>query len=253
MRFHFVILVPFSKHEILKEKISFSSRTPRFIRQKSRLVSKLEIWKKIFSISSRTTRFRETKISISSQKIHISRCILLIIIQKQVQMYWLIQYIPGPKSMYAIWNHGSWQFELFHWHLSTGMHGLTCHPSSLSRPLSLSSNSWKDLCTHPYKRWKLYKNESQKKSRSRLENWDEMTEFLALVSKPEIRWKNSHARLEARDWKKEILDLVSKHEIERKKILISSRSMRLEERNSRSRLGHEIERQIFSIPSRKLK
>ena len=80
MRFHFVILVPFSKHEILKEKISFSSRTPRFIRQKSRLVSKLEIWKKIFSISSRTTRFRETKISISSQKIHISRCILLIII-----------------------------------------------------------------------------------------------------------------------------------------------------------------------------
>ena len=80
MRFHFVILVPFSKHEILKEKISFSSRTPRFIRQKSRLVSKLEIFKKIFSISSRTTRFRETKISISSQKIHISRCILLIII-----------------------------------------------------------------------------------------------------------------------------------------------------------------------------
>ena len=186
MRFHFVILVPFSKHEILKEKISFSSRTPRFIRQKSRLVSKLEIWKKIFSISSRTTRFRETKISISSQKIHISRCILLIIIQKQVQMYWLIQYIPGPKSMYAIWNHGSWQFELFHWHLFTGMHGLTCHPSSLSRPLSLSSNSWKDFCTHPYKRWKLYKNESQKKipfssrklrrddriSRSRLEAWD---------------------------------------------------------------------------------
>ena len=80
MRFHFVILVPFSKHEILKEKILFSSRTPRFIRQKSRLVSKLEIFKKIFSISSRTTRFRETKISISSQKIHISRCILLIII-----------------------------------------------------------------------------------------------------------------------------------------------------------------------------
>ena len=80
MRFHFVILVPFSKHEILKEKISFSSRTPRFIRQKSRLVSKLEIFKKIFLISSRTTRFRETKISISSQKIHISRCILLIII-----------------------------------------------------------------------------------------------------------------------------------------------------------------------------
>ena len=91
------------------------------------------------------------------------------------------------------------------------------------------------------------------KSRSRLKNWDKMTEFLALVSKPEIRWKNSHARLEARDWKKEILDLVSKHEIERKKISISSRSMRLEERNSRSRLGHEIERQIFSIPSRKLK
>ena len=77
---------------------------------------------------------------------------------------------------------------------------------------------------------------ARKKSRSRLENWDEMTEFLALVSKPEIRWKNSHARLEARDWKKEILDLVSKHEIERKKISISSRSMRLEERNSRSRL-----------------
>ena len=80
MRFHFVILVPFSKHEILKEKISFSSRTPRFIRQKSRLVSKLEIWKEIFLISSRTTRFGETKIWISSQKIHISRCILLIII-----------------------------------------------------------------------------------------------------------------------------------------------------------------------------
>ena len=78
-------------------------------------------------------------------------------------MCWLIQYIPGPKSMYAIWNHGSWQFELFHWHLFTGMHGLTCHPSSLSRPLSLSSNSWKVLCTHPYKIWKLYKNESQKK------------------------------------------------------------------------------------------
>ena len=76
MRFHFVILVPFSKHEILKEKIPFSSRTPRFIRQKSRLVSKLEIWKKIFSISSRTTRFRETKILISFQKIHISPCIL---------------------------------------------------------------------------------------------------------------------------------------------------------------------------------
>ena len=94
---------------------------------------------------------------------------------------------------------------------------------------------------------------ARKKSRSRLENWDEMTEFLALVSKPEIRWKNSRARLEARDWKKEILVLVSKHEIERKKISISSRSMRLEERNSRSRLGHEIERQIFSIPSRKLK
>ena len=80
-----------------------------------------------------------------------------------------------------------------------------------------------------------------------------MTEFLALVSKPEIRWKNSRARLEARDWKKEILVLVSKHEIERKKISISSRSVRPEERNSRSRLGHEIERQIFSIPSRKLK
>ena len=63
-----------------------------------------------------------------------------------------------------------------------------------------------------------------------------MTEFLALVSKPEIRWKNSHARLEARDWKKEILDLVSKHEIERKKISISSQSMRLKEKNSRSRL-----------------
>ena len=94
---------------------------------------------------------------------------------------------------------------------------------------------------------------ARKKSRSRLENWDEMTEFLALVSKPEIRWKNSHARLEARDWKKEILELVSKHEIERKKISISSRSVRPEERNSRSRLGHEIERQIFSIPSRKLK
>ena len=68
MRFHFVILVPFSKHEILKEKIPFSSRTPRFIRQKSRLVSKLKIWKKIFLISSRTTRFRETKILISSKK-----------------------------------------------------------------------------------------------------------------------------------------------------------------------------------------
>ena len=94
---------------------------------------------------------------------------------------------------------------------------------------------------------------ARKKSRSRLENWDEMTEFLALVSKPEIRWKNSRARLEARDWKKKILVLVSKHEIERKKISISSRSVRPEERNSRSRLGHEIERQIFSIPSRKLK
>ena len=43
MRFHLVILVPFSKHEILKEKILFSSRTLRFIRQKSRLVSNLEI------------------------------------------------------------------------------------------------------------------------------------------------------------------------------------------------------------------
>ena len=97
------------------------------------------------------------------------------------------------------------------------------------------------------------KMKARKKSRSRLENWDEMTEFLALVSKPEIRWKNSRARLEARDWKKKILVLVSKHEIERKKISISSRSVRPEERNSRSRLGHEIERQIFSIPSRKLK
>ena len=94
----------------------------------------------------------------------------------------------------------------------------------LSRPLSLSSNSWKVLCTHPYKRWKLYKNESQKKSRSRLENWDEMTEFLALVSKPEIRWKNSRARLEARDWKKENLDLVSKRETGRKKFSIPSRT-----------------------------
>ena len=43
MTFHFVILVPFSKLEILKEKIPFSSRTPRFIRQKSCLVSNLEI------------------------------------------------------------------------------------------------------------------------------------------------------------------------------------------------------------------
>ena len=33
MRFHFVILVPFSKHEILKERISLSSRTLRFKRE----------------------------------------------------------------------------------------------------------------------------------------------------------------------------------------------------------------------------
>ena len=178
MRFHFVILVPFSKHEILKEKISFSSRTPRFIRQKSRLVSKLEIWKKIFSISSRTTRFRETKISISSQKIHISRCILLIIIQKQVQMYWLIQYIPGPKSMYAIWNHRSWQFELLHWHLYTGMHGLICHPSSLSRPLSFHPTPGKTCVLILIKDESYTKMKARKKSRSRLEKWDEMTEFL---------------------------------------------------------------------------
>ena len=77
---------------------------------------------------------------------------------------------------------------------------------------------------------------ARKKSRSRLENWDEMTEFLALISKPEIRWTNSRACLEARDWKKEIPVLVSKHEIERQKISLSSRNMRLKERNSRSRL-----------------
>ena len=77
---------------------------------------------------------------------------------------------------------------------------------------------------------------ARKKSRSRLENWDEMTEFLALVSKPEIRWKISRACLEAQDWKKEILVLVSKHEIERKKFSCSSRSTRLKERKSRSRL-----------------
>ena len=63
-----------------------------------------------------------------------------------------------------------------------------------------------------------------------------MTQFLALISEPEIGWKNSRACLEARDWKKEILVLVSKHETERKKISFSSRSMRLKERNSRSRL-----------------
>ena len=65
---------------------------------------------------------------------------------------------------------------------------------------------------------------ARKKSRSRLENWDEITEFLALVSKPEIRWKNSRACLEARDWKKKILVLVSKHEIDRKKFSIPSRT-----------------------------
>ena len=74
-------------------------------------------------------------------------------------MYWLIQYIPGPKSMYAIWNHRSWQFELFHF-----FHPSSPHPpvndqhstqvGPLSRPLSLSSDSWKDLCTRPYKKWK---------------------------------------------------------------------------------------------------
>ena len=58
-----------------------------------------------------------------------------------------------------------------------------------------------------------------------------MTKFLALVSKPEIGWKISRACLKAQDWEKEIPLLVWKHKIERKKISISSRSMRLEERN----------------------
>ena len=70
------------------------------------------------------------------------------------------------------------------------------------------------------------KMKARKKSRSRLENWDEMTEFLALVSKPEIRWKNSRARLQAREWKKKILVLVSKHEIERKIFSILSRKLK---------------------------
>ena len=45
MRFHFIFLVPFSKHEILKEKISFSSQTSRFIRKNP--------------VLSRTPRFRK--------------------------------------------------------------------------------------------------------------------------------------------------------------------------------------------------
>ena len=63
-----------------------------------------------------------------------------------------------------------------------------------------------------------------------------MRKNLALVSKHEIVRSNSHSRLEARDRETEILDLVSKHETERKKFSISSRSMRLKGRSSRSRL-----------------
>ena len=48
---------------------------------------------------------------------------------------------------------------------------------------------------------------------------------------------DSRSRLEARDWKKKF----------------SSRSTRLRERNSHSRLEHEIERKKFSFPSRELK
>ena len=67
--------------------------------------------------------------------------------------------------------------------------------------------------------------------------------------------------------KTEILDLVSKHETKGKKFSISSRSMRLKGRNSRSRLKawdwkeeildlvskHETERKIFSISSRSMR
>ena len=63
-----------------------------------------------------------------------------------------------------------------------------------------------------------------------------MRKNLALVSKHEIVRSNSHSRLEARDRETEILDLVSKHETERKKFSISSWSMRLKGRSSRSRL-----------------
>ena len=59
---------------------------------------------------------------------------------------------------------------------------------------------------------------------------------LGLVSKHESEDRNSRSRLEAYDWMEEILDLVSKHETEGKKFSISSRSMRLKGRNSRSRL-----------------
>ena len=63
-----------------------------------------------------------------------------------------------------------------------------------------------------------------------------MRKNLALVSKHEIVRSNSHSRLEARDRETETLDLASKHETERKKFLISSRSMRLKGKKSRSRL-----------------
>ena len=61
-------------------------------------------------------------------------------------------------------------------------------------------------------------------SRSRLEAQDRKIEIL------------DHSPLEARERKIEILDLVSKLETERKKFYISSQSLRLKGRNSRSRL-----------------
>ena len=117
----------------------------------------------------------------------------------------------------------------------------------LTRPLEATFTL---LTQCPVKKWHFDKSESKS---LRKQSWpnlmflkirDAISQqkciflniLLGLVSKHESEDRNSQSRLGAWDRREEILDLVSKHETEGKKFSISSRSMRLKGRNSRSRL-----------------
>ena len=119
----------------------------------------------------------------------------------------------------------------------------------LTRPLE-ATFTFTLLTQCPVKKWHFDKSESKS---LRKQSWpnlmflkirDAISQqkciflniLLGLVSKHESEDRNSRSRLGAWDRREEILDLVSKHETEGKKFSISSRSMRLKGRNSRSRL-----------------
>ena len=119
----------------------------------------------------------------------------------------------------------------------------------LTRPLE-ATFTFTLLTQCPVKKWHFDKSESKSLRKQSWPNFmflkirDAISQqkciflniLLGLVSKHESEDRNSRSRLGAWDRREEILDLVSKHETEGKKFSISSRSMRLKGRNSRSRL-----------------